>query len=91
MSIFFLSNKRELQGKIKEQEYARLSIETKRKLVKSDDLMINKLVLNFITIKSDLLEKLTTLFFLKLYIIMNVLVIILFLTEEHNKLTFFIL
>ena len=56
-------NKRELQEKIKNQEYARLSSETKRKLIESDDLMVNDFDQNPITIKYDLLKKLTTRFF----------------------------
>ena len=65
-------NKRELQEKIKNQEYDRLSSETKRKLIKSDDLMVNDLVPNPITIKSDLLKEELTEYALKQAILNNI-------------------
>ena len=65
-------NKRELQEKIKNQEYDRLSSETKRKLIKSDDLMVNDLVPNPIIIKSDLLKEELTEYALKQAILNNI-------------------
>ena len=50
-------NKRELQEIINNHEYDRLSIETKVKLIESDNLMVNDLVPNPIIIKSDLLKE----------------------------------
>jgi predicted nuclease of restriction endonuclease-like (RecB) superfamily len=65
-------NKRELQEKIQNQEYDRLSSETKRKLIKSEDLMVNDLVPNPITIKSDLLKEGLTEYALKQAILNNI-------------------
>lgn len=65
-------NKRELQEKIKNQEYDRLSSETKRKLIKSDNLMVNDLVPNPIIIKSDLLKEELTEYALKQAILNNI-------------------
>ena len=65
-------NKRELQEKIQSQEYDRLSSETKRKLIKSNDLMVNDLVPNPITIKSDLLKEELTEYALKHAILNNI-------------------
>lgn len=65
-------NKRELQEKIQNQEYDRLSSETKRKLIKSEDLMVNDLVPNPITIKSDLLKEELTEYALKQAILNNI-------------------
>ena len=50
-------NKRELQEKINNHEYDRLSTETKVKLIESEKLMVNDLVPNPIIIKSDLLKE----------------------------------
>jgi predicted nuclease of restriction endonuclease-like (RecB) superfamily len=50
-------NKRELQEIINNHEYDRLSIETKVKLIESENLMVNDLVPNPIIIKSDLLKE----------------------------------
>ena len=49
-------NKRELQEIINNHEYDRLNIETKVKLIESENLMVNDLVPNPIIIKSDLLK-----------------------------------
>ena len=65
-------NKRELQEKIQNHEYDRLSSETKRKLIKSEDLMVNDLVPNPITIKSDLLKEELTEYALKQAILNNI-------------------
>jgi len=50
-------NKRELQEIINNHEYDRLSIETKVKLIESENLMVNDLVPNPIIIKTDLLKE----------------------------------
>lgn len=65
-------SKRELQEKIQNREYDRLNSETKRKLIKSDALMVNDLVLNPITIKSDSLKKELTEYALKQAILNNI-------------------
>ena len=65
-------NKRELQEKIQNHEYDRLSSETKRNLIKSEDLMVKDLVPNPITIKSDLLKKELTEYALKQAILNNI-------------------
>ena len=62
--IYYLSEcenknltQRQLRELIKQNTYNRLSSETKIKLIKSDELMVNDLVPNPITIKSDLLKE----------------------------------
>ena len=65
-------NKRELQEKINNREYDRLSSETKIKLIESGDLMVNDLVPNPITIKSDLLKEELTEYALKQAILNNI-------------------
>ena len=65
-------NKRELQEKIQNQEYDRLSSETKRKLIKLDDLMVNDLVPNPIKIKFDLLKEKLNEYALKQAILNNI-------------------
>ena len=50
-------NKRELQERINNQEYDRLSNETKIKLIESKELKVNDLVPNPIIIKSNLLQE----------------------------------
>ena len=64
-------NKRELQEKINNREYDRLSSETKIKLIESGDLMVNDLVPNPIIIKSDLLKEELTEYALKQAILNN--------------------
>ena len=49
-------SRRQLQGKIKNHEYNRLSSETKIKLIESKDLNVNDLIPNPIIIKSDSLK-----------------------------------
>jgi len=58
-------NKRELQEKINNQEYDRLSNETKIKLIESEELKVNDLVPNPIIIKSNLLKEEITEYALK--------------------------
>ena len=65
-------SKRQLQERIKNHEYDRLSSETKRKLIKSEDLMVNDLVPNPIIIKSDLLKEELTEYALKQAILNNI-------------------
>ena len=64
-------NKRELQEKINNREYDRLSSETKIKLIESGDLIVNDLVPNPIIIKSDLLKEELTEYALKQAILNN--------------------
>ena len=65
-------NKRELQERINNREYDRLSNETKTKLIKSEDLMVNDLVPNPIIIKSDLLKEEISEYALKQDILNNI-------------------
>lgn len=50
-------SKRQLQERIRNNEYDRLSSETKIKIIKSENLVVNDLVPNPIIIKSDLLKE----------------------------------
>ena len=65
-------NKRELQEKINNHEYDRLSSEIKIKLTESEDLMVNYLVLNPIIIKSYLLKDEISEYALKQAILNNI-------------------
>ena len=65
-------NKRELQERIINHEYDRLSNKTKMKLIKSEDLMVNDLVPNPIIIKSDLLKNEISEYALKQAILNNI-------------------
>ena len=65
-------NKRELQEKINNHEYNRLSSETKIKLVESEYLMVNDLVPNPIIIKSDSLKDEISEYALKQAILNNI-------------------
>jgi len=64
-------NKRELQERINNQEYDRLSDETKIKLIESKELKVNDLVPNPIIIKSNLLQEEITEYALKQIILNN--------------------
>lgn len=64
-------NKRELQERINNQEYDRLSSETKIKLIESEELKANDLVPNPIIIKSNLLQEEITEYALKQMILNN--------------------
>ena len=77
--IYYLSEcenknltQRQLRELIKQNTYNRLSSETKIKLIKSDELMVNDLVPNPITIKSDLLKEKLTEYALKQAILNNI-------------------
>ena len=65
-------NKRELQEKINNHEYDRLSSETKIKLIESEYLMVNDLVPNPIIIKSDSLKDEISEYALKQAILNNI-------------------
>ena len=65
-------NKRELQEKINNHEYDRLSSETKIKLIELEDLMVNDLVPNPIIIKSDSLKEEISEYALKQAILNNI-------------------
>lgn len=65
-------SRRQLQDRIKSHEYDRLSNETKIKLIKSKDLMVNDLVPNPIIIKSYLLKDELTEYALKQAILNNI-------------------
>lgn len=65
-------NKRELQERINNREYDRLSNETKTKIIKLEDLMVNVLVPNPIIIKSDLLKEEISEYALKQAILNNI-------------------
>lgn len=64
-------NKRELQERIQNQEYDRLSDETKIKLIELEELKVNDLVPNPIIIKSNLLKEELTEYALKQTILNN--------------------
>ena len=64
-------NKRELQERINNQEYDRLSNETKIKFIESEELKVNDLVPNPIIIKSNLLKEELTEYALKQAILDN--------------------
>ena len=64
-------NKRELQERINNHEYDRLSDETKIKLIESKELKVNDLVPNPIIIKSNLLQEEITEYALKQIILNN--------------------
>lgn len=77
--IYYLSEcenknltQRQLRELIKQNTYNKLSSETKIKLIKSDELMVNDLVPNPITIKSDLLKEELTEYALKQAILNNI-------------------
>ncbi len=65
-------NKRELQERINNNEFGRLSSKTKIKLIESKDLMIHDLVPNPIIIKSDLLKEEMSEYKLKQSILNNI-------------------
>ena len=65
-------SKRQLQEKIKNHEYNRLSSDTKIKLIESKDLTVNDLVPNPIIIKSDLLKNELSEYALKQAILNNI-------------------
>ena len=64
-------NKRQLHEKIKNNEYERLSIETKNKLIRKENLKVNDLVPNPIIIKTNHLKKEITEYALKQSILNN--------------------
>ena len=65
-------NKRELQEKIKNHEYDRLSVETKTKLIESKELKVDDLITNPIIIKTNLLKEDLSEYALKLAILNNI-------------------
>ena len=65
-------SRRQLQERIKNREYGRLSNETKLKLIESEELKVNDLVPNPIIIKSDLLKEEITEYALKQAILNNI-------------------
>lgn len=65
-------SRRQLQERIKNREYSRLSNETKLKLIESEELKVNDLVPNPIIIKSDLLKEEITEYTLKQAILNNI-------------------
>ena len=65
-------NKRELQQRIKNHEYDRLSSDTKTKLIESQELKVNDLIPNPIIIKSDLLKSEMSEYALKQSILNNI-------------------
>ena len=65
-------NKRELQEKINSHEYDRLSRETKIKLIKSNELMVNDLVPNPIIIRTNSLREEISEYALKTAILNNI-------------------
>lgn len=65
-------NKRELQERINNREYDRLSSKTKIKLIESEVLMVNDFVPNLIIIKSDLLKEKISEYVLKQAILNNI-------------------
>ena len=65
-------SRRQLQERIKNREYSRLSNETKLKLIESEELKVNDLVPNPIIIKSDLLKEEITEYVLKQVILNNI-------------------
>ena len=65
-------SRRQLQERIKNREYGRLSNETKLKLIESKELRVNDLVPNPIIIKSDLLKEEITEYALKQAILNNI-------------------
>jgi len=65
-------SRRQLQERIKNHEYNRLSSETKIKLIESKELKVNDLIPNPITIKSDLLKEELTEYALKHAILNNI-------------------
>lgn len=64
--------KRELQEKINNHEYDRLSSKTKTKLIEFENLMVNDLVQNPITVKSNLLKEEVSEYALKQAILNNI-------------------
>lgn len=65
-------SRRQLQERIKNHEYDRLSNETKIKLIEAKELMVNDLVPNHIIIKSNLLEDELSEYSLKQAILNNI-------------------
>lgn len=65
-------NKRELQQRIKNHEYDRLSSDAKTKLIESQELKVNDLIPNPIIIKSDLLKSEMSEYVLKQSILNNI-------------------